>query len=63
MTKADDPDLLLEAFDKRATARRNLRSLDPIPDELTALNESRKDKKGPPEEDEADKPPFKPSSF
>ena len=60
MTKDHDSDSLLEAFDKRAIAQRNLRRLDPKPDELTALNKSHKDKGGPSEEDEADKPPFKP---
>ena len=70
MTKADDPDQVLEAFDRRTTVRANLRRLDPVPDELLAMNKRRIEKAtkelkktGINEDDEADKPPFKPSSF
>ena len=62
MSETNDADLILEAFDKKALARRNLRCLDPTPDESTSLNKIR-DKKGPSEEDGTDKSPFKPSSF
>lgn len=66
MTKAADPDHMLEAFDKRATVRADLRILDPVPDELATSNKRRREKAtkdlkktGINEDDETDRPPFK----
>ena len=56
MAETNDSDSVLEAFRRKVTARRNLRSLE-------AQDENARDAKKPFEENEKDKPPFKPSSF
>ena len=53
MAETDDPDSLLEAFSRKITAVRNLRSLE---------GKSKKEgRAAPSEDDEEHKPPFKPS--
>ena len=57
MAETDGPDSILEAFDKKAISRRNLRSLSGDSSKETGRSDSESDK------DEADKPPFKPGLF
>ncbi|MDE0343618.1 MAG: hypothetical protein OXK82_10705 [Deltaproteobacteria bacterium] len=56
MAETDDADSLLEAFDKKAIARRNLRSLSG--DSAKEMGGSDSES----EEDESDRPRFKPSN-
>ncbi len=55
MAETDDSDYMLEAFSRKIIATRNLRSLE---------SKSKKEGKAAPSEDEEEnRPPFKPSSF
>ena len=56
MAETDDPDSLLEAFSRKIVARRNLRSLEGESAKQAGGSDSESD------EDESDRPPFKPSS-
>ena len=55
MVETDDPASILEAFSRKVIARRNLRSLEGKSTETEKIV--------PSEDEEEDKPPFKPSSF
>lgn len=56
MAETDDPDSMLEAFSRKVIARRNLRSLSGDGAKETGRSDSESD------EDENDRPPFKPST-
>lgn len=55
MTETDDPDAILDTFNRKVIARRNLHSL--------VSKSTETEKTVPSEDEEEDKPPFKPSSF
>ena len=55
MAETDDADSMLEAFSRKIIATRNLRSLEG--------KSTKTGKTVPSEDDEENKPPFKPSSF
>jgi len=64
---SSDADSILDAFNRRYIAKRNLSCLDPSQDELAALNESSRNKAtkdlkktGINEDDKEPRPPFKP---
>lgn len=59
MAETDDADSLLEAFSRKTIARLNLRSLDGE----VGKQVGRSDLDSESDEDENDRPPFKPSSF